>query len=323
MDDAVEAALLEVVGPGAVEAAARAEAEAAARRDEVREALARDLEAARYAVDRAFRQYDAADPANRLVAAELEARWEAALERQREVEAKLCAHDGAGAGRSDPTPVPFATLARDLQAVWNAPTTDARLKKRIVRTLVHEVVADIDADAADGTGEVVLAVHWSGGVHTELRLPRRRRGQRNSTPLETVDAIRQLVLIANDDVIAGVLNRNGLRTGNGNRWTRERVCSLRTYRGIPTFRPAPDGVEPWLNLTNAAALLELAPRTLRLAAEAGEVDSLHPMPDGPWLFKRTDLEGPAGRSLAARVDSRRQHPALPNPEQQSLFESTA
>ena len=322
VDDAVEAALLEVVGPGAVEAAVRAEAEAAARRDEVREALARDLEAARYAVDRAFRQYDAADPANRLVAAELEARWNAALERQREVEAKLSAHDAAGAGRPDPSPVPFATLARDLRAVWKAPATDARLKKRIVRTLVREVVADIDAQAANGTGEVVLVVHWSGGVHTELRLPRRRRGQRNSTPLETVEAIRQLVLIDNDDVIAAVLNRNGLRTGNGNRWTRERVCSLRTYRGIPSFRPAPDGVEPWLNLTNASALLKLAPRTLRLAAEAGGIDSLHPMPDGPWLFKRTDLEGPAGRSLAARADSRR-HPAVPDPEQQSLFESTA
>ena len=298
VDDAVEAALLEVVGPGAVEAAARAEAEAAARRDEVREALTRDLEAASYAVDRAFRQYDAADPANRLVAAELEARWDAALERQREVEAKLCAHDGAGSARPDPTRVSVATLVRDLRAVWDAPTTDARLKKRIVRTLVHEVVADIDTDAADGTGEIVLAVHWSGGVHTELRLPRKRRRQRNSTPLETVEVIRQLVLIA------GVLNRNGQRTGNGNRWTQERVCSLRTYRGIPNFRAASDGVEPWLNLTNASALLKLAPKTLRLAAEAGEIGSLHPVPDGPWLFKRADLEGPAGRSPRATGSTR-------------------
>ena len=323
VDDAVEAALLEVVGPGAVDAAARAEAEAAARRDEVREALARDLEAARYAVDRAFRQYDAADPANRLVASELEARWEAALERRREVEAKLSAHDGAGLSRPDPSPVPFATLARDLQAVWNAPATDARLKKRIVRTLVDEVVADIDADAANGTGEVVLVVHWAGGVHAELRLPRRRRGQRNSTPLETVEAVRRLALIASDDVIAGVLNRNGLRTGNGNRWTRERVCALRRYRRIPAFRPAPDGVEPWLNLANASALLNLTPRTLRLAAQAGELDSLRPLPDGPWLFKRADLEGPAGQSLAARAKSRRKHAAVPNPNQQNLIESTA
>ena len=236
VDDAVEAALLEVVGPGAVDAAARAEAEAAARRDEVREALARDLEAARYAVDRAFRQYDAADPANRLVASELEARWEAALERQREVEAKLSAHDGAGLSRPDPSPVPFATLARDLQAVWNAPATDARLKKRIVRTLVDEVVADIDADAANGTGEVVLVVHWAGGVHAELRLPRRRRGQRNGTPLETVEAIRRLALVAHDDVIAGVLNRNGLRTGNGkplDARTRLRVARLPQDPRVP------------------------------------------------------------------------------------------
>ncbi len=68
-----------------------------------------------------------------------------------------------------------------------------------------------------------VLVHWAGGVHAELRLPRRRRGQRNSAPLETVEAIRRLALIAHDNVIAGVLNRNGLRTGNGNRWTRTRL----------------------------------------------------------------------------------------------------
>jgi hypothetical protein len=41
----------------------------------VHEALARDLEAARFAADRAFRQYDAIDPQSHLVAAELELRW--------------------------------------------------------------------------------------------------------------------------------------------------------------------------------------------------------------------------------------------------------
>ena len=81
VDDAIEAALLQVVEPGAIAAAVEAEAEASRRRDQVREALTRDLEAARYAADRAFRQYDAADPANRLVAAELEARWNRALAR--------------------------------------------------------------------------------------------------------------------------------------------------------------------------------------------------------------------------------------------------
>jgi len=323
VDDAIEEALLQIVSPGAVEAAVQAQAEAAGRRDQVREALARDLEAAGYAVDRAFRQYDAIDPANRLVAGELEARWNTALSRHAEIEAKIAAHDGAVIPSQNATPVSFATLAEDLQTVWNAPTTDARLKKRIVRTLVHEVIADIDADAANGSGEIVLVVHWIGGVHTDLRLPRKRRGQRNSAALETVEAVRQLVLIANDDFIAGILNRNGLRTGNGNRWTRERVCALRSHRKIPTFRLAPDGVEPWLNLTKAAAQLDITPKTLRLAAIAGEIAALHPLPDGPWLFKRTDIEGSAAKRLTEKARQRRNQPTGPNPEQQNLFISTA
>lgn len=322
VDDVIEAALLEVVGPGAIETAERAEAEAAGRRDQVREALARDLEAARYAADRAFRQFDASDPANRLVAGELEARWEAALARQAEVEGKLAAQERACAERHGPLPASFAALAEDLETVWKAPTTDVRLKKRIVRTLVQEVVADIEEETADRPAQIVLLVHWMGGAHTELRLPKRRRGQRNSTPLETVEAIRQLASVATDVTIAGVLNRNGLRTGNGNRWTRGGICALRSYRKIPIFRPAPEGTEPWLTLNRAAALLGVAPKTLRLAAVAGEIDALHPLPDGPWLFKRSDLSGSAGQDIAARVKSRRGHPAKPSPNQEHLFIST-
>jgi len=95
VDDAIEAALLQVVEPGAIAAAVEAEAEAATRSDQVREALARDLEAARYAAERAFRQYDAADPTNRLVAAELETRWNRALTCVAAVEAKIAEHDAA------------------------------------------------------------------------------------------------------------------------------------------------------------------------------------------------------------------------------------
>jgi DNA invertase Pin-like site-specific DNA recombinase len=146
VDDAIENALLTVVGPGAIAAATAAEKEAGGRRDQVREALGRDLEAARYAADRAFRQYDAADPANRLVAGELEARWNRSLTHAAEVEAKIAAHDAAMPVASI-DPLTLGLLATNLKTVWSAPTTDARLKKRIVRTIIHEVVADIN-DAA-------------------------------------------------------------------------------------------------------------------------------------------------------------------------------
>src|SRR5204863_4992968 len=166
-------------------------------------------------------------------------------------------------------PLALGLLASNLKTVWSAPTTDARLKKRIVRTLIVEVVADID----DAASEIVLVIHWLGGVHSKMRLPKRRGGQRNSTCVDIIEAVHRLVLIASDDLIAGLLNHNGLKTGNGNRWTRERVTSMRSNYRIPVFKPAEDGIEPWLNLISAAKLLKIAPKTLRLAAEAGEIEA--------------------------------------------------
>jgi DNA invertase Pin-like site-specific DNA recombinase len=317
VDDAIEAAVLKVVEPGAIAAAIAAEAEVSQQRDQVREALGRDLEAARYAADRAFRQYDAADPANRLVAGELETRWNKALARVTEVEAKITGHDAVAPSRAE-APLTLTSLAGDLRAVWTAPTTDARLKKRIVRTLIREMIADIDAKAA----EIFLVIHWVGDVHTELRLPLRRKGQRNSTSPDIITAVRHLVLIANDDLIAGTLNRNGLVTGNGNRWTRERVTSLRSNYRIPVYSPTPDGIEPYLNLSKAARLLGIAPKTLRIAAESGEIEALHPLPDGPWIFSRSTLTGSEAQTIVMRARTTASYPTGLHPDQQNLFSST-
>jgi hypothetical protein len=136
-------------------------------------------------------------------------------------------------------------------------------------------------------------------------------------------AIRQLVLIANDDLIAGILNRNGLVTGHGNRWTRERVTALRSHHKIPVFRPVPDGNEPWLNLNKAAGLLGIAPKTLRLAAEAGEIEGSHPLPDGPWIFSRSTLGEPAAQRIVHRARQNPNHPTGSHPDQQNLFSSIA
>ena len=316
VDDAVQTALLAVVRPAAVEATLAAEAQATARRDEAREAWSRDLQAARYAAERAFRQYDASDPENRLVTGELEARWNRALVRVAEIEGRIADHDAA-LPRQPAVPLSFAALAEDLQTVWAAPTTDARLKKRIVRTVIQEAVADLD----DAAAEIVVVLHWVGGAHTEHRLPRRRRGQRNSTSPDIVSAVRDLALIMKDDAIAGVLNRSGLRTGNNNRWTRERVTSLRSQNKVPVYIKAADGLEPWLNLNRAAAALGVAARTLRLAAERGEINARHPLEGGPWLFQRADLEGPAAQSLVQRAQSNPGHPTVSILAQQNLFQS--
>jgi len=182
---------------------------------------------------------------------------------------------------------------------------------------MHEVIADIDPEAA----EIVLLIHWIGGVHSEIRLPRRRRGQRNSTSADVIAAVRQLVLIANDDVIAGILNRNGLVTGYGNRWTRERVTALRSHHRIPVYKSADDGIEPWLNLSRAARWLHVSPRTLRLAAQAGEIAAIHPLPDGPWIFSRTVLSTASARAISDRARQNPKYPTGSHPDQQNLFSS--
>lgn len=141
-----------------------------------------------------------------------------------------------------------------------------------MRTVIHEVIADIDDPAA----EIVLMVHWVDDVHTELRLPGRRRGQRNSTSADIIATVRQLVLAASDDLIACNLNRNDLLTGNGNRWTRERATAMRSGYRIPVHGPAPEETEPYVNLGKAAKFIGITPKTLRIAAEAGEIDAIHP-----------------------------------------------
>jgi DNA invertase Pin-like site-specific DNA recombinase len=318
VDDAIGAEVLRVVEPGALEAAILASSDEARRRDEVLEALQRDLEAARYAANRARKQYDATDPENRLVAAELEQRWNRALERVKELEERIARHGAQALQGPPPRLEDFETLAEDLEVLWQDPDTDASLRKRIVRALIKEVVADVDGEA----GEIVLVIHWMGGVHSELRLPRRRRGQRNSTSKETVEAVRLLTRICNDDLIAGLLNRNGLRTGPGNRWTRERVTSLRSYNKIPCHCPERQRAEGWMNLTQAAAMLGVSQKTLRLAVERGEIEAEHPLADGPWLFNRSALQSQAADRIVEQARRHRKTPAGPSDAQQNLLLST-
>jgi len=190
-------------------ASVQASQDIASQRDAVLDALNRDLEAARYAVQRAQRQYDAADPENRLVADELEGRWNTALERLRALELRVAQHRSRNPQPPAATIDEFSELADDLETVWNDPNSDARLKKRIVRALIREVVVDID----NAAGEVVLVIHWQGGAHTELRVARRKRGSAMRTAPDIIASIRVLARVSTDRMIAGFLNRNGLRIG--------------------------------------------------------------------------------------------------------------
>jgi DNA invertase Pin-like site-specific DNA recombinase len=315
VDEALGREVMRVVQPAAVEVAVLAAQQASQQRDEVLTALERDLEAARYEAQRARKQYDAVDPENRLVADELERRWNQALLHVREMEQRIGKQQGESDGEALATVDEFSDLAADLEAIWNGSATDVRLKKRIVRALIHEVLADVDSEA----GEIILVIHWHGGVHTELRLPRRHRGICcTATSTDIVAAVQQLTRVCDDKHIAGVLNRNGLRTGRGNRWTQMRVTSLRCKRGIPVYSAERRHAEGWMNLTEAAGFLGVSARTLRQAISEGAIVGDHPLGDGPWIFNRQALETEAARRVVERAQKRRTDPAGPNSGQQTF-----
>jgi hypothetical protein len=297
VDAVISREVLRTVQPAALEAAAMASEEIARKRDEVLAAPQRDLEAARYSASRAQRQYDAADPENRLIAAELERRWDQALERVRAIENQIALHMRGQGMVVAPTREELEQLASKLQMVWESPDAEMRVKKRIVRTLIKEIVVDVDSAA----GEVIVVIHWNGGVHAEVRLPRRRRGQNSSqVSKEVIDTVRDLSLICSDKMIAAFLNRNGLLTGRGNRWTRDHVTALRSYHQIPCHSADAQAVEGWMNLTQAARVLNVNPRTLRLAMERGQIEARHPLPDGPWVINRRALQTSAAADLVQR-----------------------
>jgi hypothetical protein len=215
-----------------------------------------------------------------------------------------------------PSATEFQHLAADFQIVWNDPQTDARLKKRLLRTLIREIVADVDAQG----GNVLLVVHWQGGVHTELSVRKRRCGQnRTHTAPDIAEAIRQLVLVGDDEQIAGWLNKACIPTGRGNRWTRGRVASFRSKRQLPRFDRQSEESHCWLTLNKVAQELGISGATLRLAAGRGEIEAKHPLSGGPWIFHRQILTSQQAKDLVVRVHQYRNRGAAATPRQENLI----
>lgn len=318
-DQAVAVEILRVLEPQSLEAARLVVDRLREKASESERALSLEIEAARFEMERARRQYDAVDPANRLVASELERRWNDRLTNLRMLEERLVVM-----GEERPSRLPgeedLQRLALNVRGIWDAPTTDAALQKRIIRTLIREILIDTDGKQ----GQTRLVIHWKGGVHTELMVQRRRRGDNVHTDVATVEAVRMLARVLGDAGIAGVLNRHDLKTGRGNRWTKERVASLRLKRKIGIYNQERCHEAGWLNLTNAARFLGVSQRTLRLATERGEITGLHPLPYGPWIFDREDLQGPGAIALKQRAEAKRDNEAaaIPDPDQLTLFTSS-
>ena len=179
LDSTVIDAFLAAVTPAGVDATAAAVDQIEAEHAERRRLQALALERAEFEAERRRRQFDACEPENRLVARTLEAAWEQALtetERQRGVLAELDRHRPAPLTELERRAL--RRLAGELGRVWSAKTTSDRDRKELLRTLLDDVVLNVDRERSVGTVELF----WQGGARTELPVRLKHSGlKRTST----------------------------------------------------------------------------------------------------------------------------------------------
>lgn len=294
----VTAEILRAVEGSAVQAALQA-AERATSQQQVRmQALSLELEQARYRARLAERRYESADPENRLVTGELEARWNAALTHVAELETAFHAVES----ETKPTPTPdqesLMRLAADLQSVWEAPGTDLRLKQRIIRIVIEEIVVDIDQPA----NQVMMLIHWSGGRHTELRITKPKSGEHNHrTAAEAVEVVKQMAGQYPDDIIASTLNRLGFSTGYGNTWKKHLVCSLRGRLDLPTYDPTKRQAQDTLTAEQAAGKLGVSMRTVRELLRINVLAGTQVVKFAPWQIPAEALNASAVVERVRRI----------------------
>jgi hypothetical protein len=208
----------------------------------------------------------------------LEARWNTALSAVTEVEGRLRQSELPDNATRIPDKETLCSLAQDLPAIWNSETTDMRLKQRIVRILIEEIIADVD----EARTEIVLLIHWTGGRHSELRMRKNPTGAHSHcTDLEAIEIIRRMAGKFPDDQIAATLNRLGFRTGSGNTWTEGRIRSVRSYHTLPAC-DAKIANRQTLTLEEASEQLGVSHRVVRRLIDSKKIPATQVVPWAPW-----------------------------------------
>jgi len=318
VDQVVAETVVEAIAPAGVEAALCAWEQRSGEQDDTARQLDLAVERARYEAERIRRQYAVVEPENRLVAAELEGRWNTALERLTELEQRLeCL-------TARKTPVEpderrrLLALGADLRAAWERPESSPSLKKRLLRSVLEELVADV----AEDPPRIVLKLHWAGGIHTEISVKKNRTGgHRRVIDADTIELIRDLAQLCEDDQIARVLNRLQLRTGTGKTWTAGLVKGARGRKKIRQFDPS--APRSWVTLSAAAHRLGISYTQARRLLQKKILPGVQRIRYAPWVIQVSDLELSTVQRVVRDLKSGKKSPStLSSKSNLSLFSNT-
>jgi DNA invertase Pin-like site-specific DNA recombinase len=285
VDQAVGYEVLKVVEPFALEAAFAAVEKLQHNIEEKKRLLTLELEHCLYEERRAYKQYNSVDPENRLVCDQLESKWNVCLEKVDHVKRRLSDLDQSTQPISTQTKHVLFQLADDLPELWNAPSTTPEMRKRIIRTVIKEIVVDVD----EVRSMIVLTINWVGGAHTTLEVKRNKIGvHRNSADKSIVEIVAQLAQQLPDQKMAPILNRLGLKTGAGNSWTRSRICSLRNHNGITAYQA--HALHDMLTLEQASTALGICAQSVKSLIDKGLISARQVVAYAPWAIPAKELE---------------------------------
>jgi DNA invertase Pin-like site-specific DNA recombinase len=286
IEQAVADAFLEAITPGAIEAVRLSVGQLQANHDAALSQWRLEVERARYEAERAERRYRTVEPENRLVARGLETDWENRLRDLAKAEMELRRRE-----QQQPSTISAEQLKRiqalgsDIRQIWTATTTIDRDRKELLRTLLEEVILNLKR----AEGRAHLTLRWRGGAFTTLDVPIPRfKPMGPRTDEDTLSLLRRLATLYPDEVIAGILNRQGRKTATGERFTANQVGSLRRYRHIPRFEPPAEPPSGELaSIRKTAQILGMNTSSIHRWLADGFIAGEQITPGAPWQIRIT------------------------------------
>jgi DNA invertase Pin-like site-specific DNA recombinase len=287
IEQAVVGVFLEAITPAAIEAVRLSVEQLQSNHDAALSQWRLEVERTRYEAERAERRYRSVEPENRLVARGLEAEWEKRLRDLAAAEMELRRREQQRPNSLGPEQLKrIQMLGSDIRRVWNAASTTDRDRKELLRTLLDEVILNLKR----AEGHAQLTLRWRGGSITvlDVAVPRfRPMGPR--TDEDTISLLRRLAALYPDEVIAGILNRQGRKTATGERFTANQVGSLRRYRNIARFQPpAEPATGELVSIRKAAQILGMNTSSIHRWLADGFIAGEQVTPGAPWQIRITD-----------------------------------
>lgn len=289
VDNAVTDYLLKVLSSVGLEASLDAIRKLNNETDSVKRQRELELEQARYEALRARRQYNAVDPDNRLVATTLEKDWNDALVKVTGLENEISTMLSNTPPLTPEEESEIRGLSQDLPRVWNDPCCSLELKKRIIRTVIKEIVVYLEDQ------NIKLIIHWEGDDHTELEVFKNKSPEHPplKTDVDIKKIISELARIMPDNHIVAFLNRVGKRTAKGHSWNPVRVRSFRSKNNIPVYREGERQEREEYTVDEASERLGIGSTKIWRLIQHKILPARQVCSGAPWIIAKKDLESEA------------------------------